>query len=67
MNNPNYFFHFFVDEGRLTANELNLTGMSHPQRALGSRTIAGHRGKLYDQVSYSICDGCSFTGHVTFI
>jgi hypothetical protein len=67
LNNPNYFFHFFVDEGKLAARELNLTGVSHPQRLLGARTIAGHRGKLYDQVSYSICSECSFTGHLTFV
>jgi hypothetical protein len=67
LNNPNYFFHFFVDEGTLTTRELNLTGVARPQRLLGARTIAGHRGKLYDQVSYSICSECSFTGHLTFV
>ena len=66
-NNPNFFFHFFVDEGQLSARSLNLVGVSHPQHYLGTRTIAGHHGRLYDQVSYSLCSDCSFTGHVTFI
>lgn len=66
-NNPNFFFHFFVDEGHLSGRMLNLVGVSHPQHYLGSHVIAGHKGRLYDQVSYSLCSDCSFTGHVTFI
>lgn len=66
-NNPNSFFHFFVDEGHLSARALNLSGVPHPEQYLGTRVIAGHRGRLYDQVSYSLCGACSFTGHVTFI
>jgi hypothetical protein len=66
-NSPNYFFHFFVDEGDLSSSFLNLSGVPYPQKLLGRRTIAGHTGKLYDQVSYSICGECSYTGHVTFI
>jgi hypothetical protein len=66
-NTPTWFFHFFVYEGKLDARQLNLTGVPYPQTFLGRHTIAGHRGALYDQVSYSICNECSFTGHVTFI
>jgi hypothetical protein len=66
-NNPNYFFHFFVEEGRLISKALNLSRVSHPQRFLGTRRIDGHLGKLYDQVSYSVCSDCSFTGHLTFV
>jgi hypothetical protein len=66
-NNPNYFFHFFVQEGTLSSKTLNLSGVPHPQRFFGRRTIGGHVGSLYDQVSYSICSDCSFTGHVTFV
>jgi hypothetical protein len=66
-HSPNYFFHFFVDEGDLSSSFLNLSGVPYPQKFLGRRTIAGHAGKLYDQVSYSICGECSYTGHVTFI
>ena len=46
---------------------LNLSRVPYPQRLLGRYTIAGHFGKLYDQVSYSICASFSFTGHVTFV
>ena len=67
FNSPNYFFHFFVDEGTLSSTQLNLSGVAYPQKFLGRRTIAGHTGKLYDQVSLSICNDCAFTGHVTFI
>lgn len=66
-NEPIWFFHFFVLEGKLDAKLLDLSGVPYPQRLLGRYTIAGHAGKLYDQVSYSICAGCSFTGHVTFV
>jgi hypothetical protein len=65
-NNPNYFFHFFVQQGSLSWEALNLKGVAHPQRFLGVRKLGGHVGKLYDQVSYSACSDCSFTGHVTF-
>jgi hypothetical protein len=34
---------------------------------MGDRKIGGHVGELYDQVSYSICSDCSFTGHLTFV
>jgi hypothetical protein len=41
--------------------------MTH-QKLLGNRMIAGHAGKLYDQVSFTLCKGaCGFTGHVTFV
>jgi len=66
-NNPNYFFHFFIEEGALDSKALNLSGVQHPQRLLGTRRIGGHTGKVYDQVSYSVCSDCSFTGHVTFV
>lgn len=66
-NEPIWFFHFFMLEGKLNAKLLNLSGVAHPQRLLGHYTIAGHPGALYDQVSYSICPNCSFTGHVTFV
>jgi hypothetical protein len=66
FNNPNYFLHFVVEEGEVSARELELAGIQPPQRRLGVRTIAGHRGELYDQVSYAVC-GCGFGGHVTFI
>ena len=67
FNSPNYFFHFFVDEGTLSSTQLNLSGVAYPQKFLARRTIAGHAGKFYDQVSFSICNDCAFTGHVTFI
>jgi hypothetical protein len=69
-NNPNYFFHFFVYEGKLSPELLNLSGVETPQHLLGKRTIAGHSGKLYTQVSFTLCEGttgCNFTGHLTFI
>jgi hypothetical protein len=66
-NNPNYFLHFFVQQGSLGSKALNLSGVRHPQQFLGSRRLGGHLGKLYDQVSYSACSDCSFTGHVTFV
>ena len=71
-NNPNYFFHFFVDEGDLSPLRLGLRGTGGerpPQRFLGRRTIAGHPGKLYTEVSYLLCNvpGCGYTGHVTFV
>jgi hypothetical protein len=66
-NNPNYFFHFFVQQGSLSPKALNLAGVRHPQNFLGNRKMGGHVGKLYDQVSYSLCSDCSFTGHVTFV
>ena len=64
-NEPIWLFHFFLFEGKLNAKLLNLSRVPYPQRLLGRYTIAGHFGKLYDQVSYSICASCSFTGHVT--
>jgi hypothetical protein len=67
-NNPNYFFHFFVDEGKLTSEQMSLGGPGTPQQFLGRRVLAGHTGTLWTQVSYSRCKGaCSFTGHLTFI
>jgi hypothetical protein len=66
FNNPNYFLHFFVEEGKVSAQELELVGVRPRQQRLGVRTIAGHRGELYDQVSYATC-GCGYGGHVTFI
>lgn len=66
-NSPDVFFHFFVFEGQLTAQLLNLRGVPHPQVFLGRRQLGGHTGNLYKQVSYSLCSECSFTGHVTFI
>jgi hypothetical protein len=67
-NNPNYFFHFFIDEGALTNSQLDLIGSGSLQRFLGRRTIAGHPGRLFTQRSYSLCTGgCGFTGHLTFI
>jgi hypothetical protein len=66
-NNPNYFFHFFVEQGSLSSQALNFSDVKHPQRFLGNRKLGGHVGKLYDQVSYSACSDCSFTGHVTFV
>lgn len=68
LNNPNYFFHFFVLEGKLSAEQLNLSGTMTHQQFLGRRTIGGHAGRLYSQVSYSLCRGdCGFTGHLTFV
>jgi hypothetical protein len=67
-NNPNYFFHFFVYEGKLSSGQMSLSGPGTLQRFLGSRVLAGHAGKLWTQVSYSRCKGaCGFTGHLTFI
>lgn len=66
-NEPIWFFHFFLLEGKLNAKLLDLSGVAYPQRLLGRHTIAGHSGELYDQVSYSVCPSCSFTGHVTFV
>lgn len=65
-NNPNFFFHFFVMQGRLSVSDLELAGDRYPQKFVGRRTITGHRGRLYTQVPYHIC-GCTFSGHVTFI
>jgi hypothetical protein len=69
-NNPNYFFHFFLYEGTLSPELLNLSGVKTPLRLLEKRTLAGHTGSLYTQVSFSLCkgtSGCDFTGHLTFI
>jgi hypothetical protein len=67
-NNPNYFFHFFVEEGKLTSGQMSIGGPGTPQRFLGRRVLDGHAGKLWTQVSYSLCKGaCGFTGHLTFI
>jgi hypothetical protein len=65
LNNPNYFFHFFVAEGHPSGRELELVGQN-PQKLVGRRHLGGHDGALYAQVSYAIC-GCGFGGHVTFI
>jgi hypothetical protein len=66
-NSPDVFFHFFVFEGKLSPMLLNLRGVPHPQKLVGRRRIGGHLGNLYQQVSYSVCSECSFTGHLTFI
>jgi hypothetical protein len=66
-NSPDVFFHFFVFEGELSPTLLNLRGVPHPQQLVGRRRIGGHLGNLYQQVSYSLCSECSFTGHLTFI
>jgi hypothetical protein len=66
-NDPAVFFHFFVFEGNLSPTLLNLRGVPHPQQFIGRRTLGGHLGDLYKQVSYSLCSDCSFTGHITFI
>lgn len=65
-NNPDFFLHFFVEQGRLTPRLLDLTGTRYPQKLLGTRTLGGHHGKLYEQVSYAVC-GCGFGGHYTFV
>jgi hypothetical protein len=41
-NNPNYFFHFFVQQGSLSPKALNLAGVRHPQHFLGNRKMGGH-------------------------
>jgi hypothetical protein len=65
-NNPDLFLHFVVFEGKVPPNTLELSGTRHPQRLVGTRTLGGHRGKLYKQVPYAIC-GCGLGGHFTFI
>jgi hypothetical protein len=65
-NNPDLFLHFVVFEGRLPPNVLELKGTRYPQKLVGTRTMGGHRGRLYEQVSYALCR-CGLGGHYTFI
>lgn len=65
-NDPDLFLHFVVFEGRLTPELIELSGTRYPQKLLGTRTLGGRRGKLYEQVCYAVC-GCGLGGHYTFL
>lgn len=64
-NNPDLFLHFVVFAGAIPDAALELRG-SHPQQVVARRTLGGHSGILYGQVSYAEC-GCGLGGHYTFV
>ena len=68
-NTPLAFLHFEILGGRRIDAAVDVHGLSGDrrlQRPLGSRTIAGHRGRLYFGLPYSEGGG-EYGSHYTFV